>query len=166
MEKLRNAIPAILLALALMLTGCGGSTGEDTTAAPETTEATAEASAETTVPSATEAAGSPEMELSAAQPGYYLISSVGENGDVTFFGAPDPANGYLKLEEDHTGVLRYGDVEQTLTWDGEMIYWGEETLPYVYMCYYDEELGRDDSMLVVYFVDDMISLVFRPGETE
>ena len=40
-------------------------------------------------------------------PGLYLISSVGFNGDMSFYGAPSRDNGYLELAEDGTGVRDY-----------------------------------------------------------
>ena len=51
-------------------------------------------------------------------PGLYLISSVGFNGDMSFYGAPSRDNGYLELAEDGTGVLVFEDQEYTFTLDG------------------------------------------------
>lgn len=96
-----------------------------------------------------------------AQPGYYLVSSVGDHGDVTFFGQLDPQNGYMRLEADGSGKMMYHDVEHALTWDESKIYWGEQTLPYLYTGYQDPELGQDDGFITVYFPEEGISVAFR-----
>lgn len=95
------------------------------------------------------------------KPGYYLVSSVGDHGDVTFFSQLDPKNGYLKLEADGSGKMMYNGVEQVLTWDESHIYWGEQTLPCVYSSYFDSELEQDDGFLTVYFLEEGISVAFR-----
>lgn len=149
----KSSIIVLVLLLALVLCACGGS-GD----APETT-IPAETQTGETAPASLE-----DMQMSAPQPGYYLISSVGEDGDISFYGSLDPANGYLKLEEDFTGVMYFGGVEQALTWDQESITWGETVLPCAYVSYYEPELEGTDSMLVVYFLEDKISVIFRPAE--
>ena len=166
----------VIVSLALLLAACAGAGNEadgteitvmpDTTAAPENTEPsqTSNPTQITTVPETTAQPMLPEPEIGAAEPGYYLVSSVGENGDIRFYGDADPENGYLKLETDHSGVMFYNGTEESLTWDKAFLYWGEKQLPYAYMTYYDEELGREDSMLVLYFVEDGISVIMRPVE--
>lgn len=106
----------------------------------------------------------PEEYAYTLKSGYFLISSVGDNGDITFYGSLDPANGYLKLKEDGTGFMSYGGVEQELTWDADNLYWNGQILPYTHMTYFDAELGRDDSMLMVYFINDATSVAMRPAD--
>lgn len=151
MKKKRLFFLAMVLALMLCACGSGGDIPETTTP----TEAQ---------PEETESSALDDMQLSAPQPGYYLISSVGKDGDMTLYGYPDPTNGYLKLEEDFTGVMCFDDVERKLTWDEESITWGEEILPCVYVSYYDSELGVVDSILMVYMLEDETSIAFRAAE--
>lgn len=37
-------------------------------------------------------------------------------------------------------------------------------IPYYYTEYYDGELGRNDQLLTLYFLDQNISVAFRPVE--
>lgn len=104
----------------------------------------------------------PEEYTNTLKSGYFVASSIGHNGDVTFFGTPDPENGYLILEEAGTGFLSYGGTEQALTWDAEYLYWGEQTLPYFYQTYFDPELGYNDALLTIFFTEESVSLVMRP----
>ena len=97
-------------------------------------------------------------------PEYYLISSVGINGDVSFYGSLDPENGYLKMLPDGTGMLSFNGTEAELTWDASFVYWNGYTLPYFYETYYDEELGRDDAMLLLVLAEENTSVAFRPAE--
>mgnify|MGYP003290408727 FL=1 len=158
----------LFLALALLfLSGCGNHTPAATdpettaqlqTAAPETT------APETTDPPETEGTQSTGPQYGAPIPGYYLVSSVGCDGDVTFYSTADPANGFLKLEEDGTGQMSFGGAEGPLTWDDEAVHWQGQTLPCMSVSYYDAELGRDEVMLVMYFLDTQTSLILRPAE--
>lgn len=158
----------LFLALALLfLSGCGNQTPAATdpettaqlqTTAPETT------APETTDPPETEGTQSTEPQYGAPIPGYYLVSSVGYDGDVTFYSTADPANGFLKLEEDGTGQMSFGGTEGALTWDDETVYWQGQTLPCMSVSYYDGELGREEVMLMMYFLDTQTSLILRPAE--
>lgn len=94
--------------------------------------------------------------------GYFVVSSVGENGNVSFFGTLSPENGYLKLNEDGTGVLFYDGVESSLTWDEAYLYVGEYEYPYNYRT--AEEIGDEMDMLAVYMLETQTSLVLRPAE--
>lgn len=98
------------------------------------------------------------------QPGYYIASSVGENGDITFFSSLDPANGYIRLNADHTGVIFWEDAEQDLTWEEDALRRGDEIIPCYYTSYYDPELDAEEAMLMIYFMDAQVSVVFRPAE--
>lgn len=144
----------ILLALTLVLTLCACVGDGDVPTETQNVESAGE----------TEASTLEDMQTLPPQPGYYLVSSVGQDGDISFYGSLDPANGYLKLEEDHTGMMCFNEVEQALTWDQESVTWGEEILPCMYVTYYEPELEGSDSMLVLYFLDSMTSVIFRPAE--
>lgn len=146
-----------LAVLLLVLAGCGGQVPSETV--PETV-----ATLQTTVPETTAAPESEEPQFSSPAPGYYLVSSVGKDEGVTFYNSLDPENGYIKLEADGTGRMCFEGTEGPLTWDAEAIYWQEQTLPCVYITYYDSELGRDDSILAVYFLDPVVSLALRLAE--
>lgn len=140
-----------ILILTLLLCGCQSQPGE-TTAPPETTQ-----------PVQTTAPAPDEPVISALQPGYYLVSSVGRNGDVRFYGSLDEENGWLLLNEDGTGAMSFEGTEGDLTWDGNHLFWQEQALMGAVMTYYDSELGREESMAAVYFTDPVVSVVFRPA---
>lgn len=148
-----------VLVLVLLLSGCQSNPAE-TTSPGETTQPAAE-----TVPSTPEttAPASGEPVISALAPGYYLISSVGRNGDVQFYGSLNAENGWLLLNEDGTGILSFEGTEGQLTWNERQLYWQDQTLMGLIMTYYDPELSREDSMLVIYFTDPVVSVVFRPA---
>ena len=127
------------------------------------TEAPAETVPETTSP--TEAATDPgEPELKPLAAGYYIVSSVGSGGGVSFFGTMDPNNGYLLLKEDGTGSMLFDGTEAELTWDEESALWNEREITGMILCYYDSELGQEECMLALYFMDDYTSVIFRPAE--
>lgn len=94
--------------------------------------------------------------------GYFVVSSVGQNGDVSFYGTLSPENGYLKLNGDGTGVLYYDGVESDLTWDESNLYVGDNVYPYTY--HPSEETGDDLEMIAVYMLEAQISLVLRPAQ--
>lgn len=127
------------------------------TAAP--TEAPAESSPET---SAATESHSDEPTIKPLQPGIYVISSVGIDGDISFFSTPDPENGYLLLNEDGTGTMLFDGVEAELTWDGETVIWNGRELAGLCLSYYDDALGYEDVMLMLYFMDTPTSIAFRP----
>lgn len=171
---MKKFICLFLAVLLLTLTACTvGADTSETTQIPETTvmettqpptDVPTEVPTEATAPS-TEEFQLPEPVYSAVQPGYYLISSVGQNGDITFYSELTAENGYLKIRDDGTGFLSFEGTEGELTWDGEYLYWQNQTLPYIYMSYYDSELGRDDALLAVYFTEPaVVSLALRPAE--
>ncbi len=53
-------------------------------------------------------------------PGTYYISSVGYQGDMSLFGAPDPDRNGLVLNDDGTGVFAFRGEQYPLTWEGSM----------------------------------------------
>lgn len=140
------------LILVLLLSGCSSRPGE-ATGPQETTQSVSPTTA-------------PEMEepgISDLAPGYYLISSVGKNGDVQFFGSLDAENGWLLLREDGTGILSFEGTEGQLTWNERQLHWQDQTLMGMVMTYYDSELEKEESMLALYFMDPVVSVVFRPA---
>ena len=93
---------------------------------------------------------------------YFVASSVGDHGDVTFYTTIDAENGYIRLVGHRIGVLYLDGEEQPFTWDDDYIYFGEEENPYIYSEYYDSELERMEGLLTLYFMEDEISIAFRP----
>lgn len=103
------------------------------------------------------------------RPGLYAVSSVGLDGDTSFYASPDPANGYLELREDATGTLAFGDTVYTVTWDAAKIYLAEAiALPYFYI---EPEEAGEAPMIAVYFWEydlpiEADSIAFRLMEGE
>lgn len=152
----------MILLVCLLLWGCTAQPAE-TTLPPETT-----ISPETTIPPETTAPVTeptdPEMpEISGLEPGYYLVSSVGKDGDVSFYGNMNPKNGWLLLNEDGTGTFFFEGVEGELTWQEDALNWQGQTLMGLTARYYDSELGREDSMVMLYFTDPVVSVALRPA---
>jgi hypothetical protein len=140
------------LILVLLLSGCSSHPGE-ATGPQETTQSISPTNG-------------PEMEepgISDLAPGYYLISSVGKNGDVQFYCSLDAENGWLLLREDGTGILSFEGTEGQLTWNERQLHWQDQTLMGMVMTYYDSELEKEESMLALYFMDPVVSVVFRPA---
>lgn len=94
--------------------------------------------------------------------GYYIVSSVGVNGDVTFYSGTDPNDGYLRLENNGTGVMFFEEEEKPLTWDESFFYIEDESVPYVYSS--AEEIGDTEGLLMIYFMNDATSVALRPSE--
>lgn len=96
-------------------------------------------------------------------PGLYLISSVGFNGDMSFYGAPSRDNGYLELAEDGTGVLVFEDLEYTFTLDGIIAKFKGWSMLLMDM----REQDPDGTMVMGYTYDGVIkaeSIAFRYWE--
>ena len=104
------------------------------------------------------------MENQPPEPGFYVVSSIGDEENISFLTTIDPANGYVRLEADHTGMMLWGETEQELTWDDEAIYWGDATIPCFYVSDYDEELEMEAAMLLLIFQDTETTAIFRPVE--
>lgn len=153
---------AMLLILALLLCGCGAQPAETTAPAETTLPA-----AQTTQPvPETTAPASDEPVISDLQPGLYLVSSVGRDGDVDFYGTLDKENGWLELNADGTGTFCFEGTEETLTWAGQELTWQGQTLMGFQASYYDPELGYSDTMVALYFMDPMVSVILRPAPEE
>lgn len=106
----------------------------------------------------------PVTETLPPEPGYYVVSSIGDGENISFLATLDPANGYVRLEEDHTGMMLWGETEQELTWDDDYLYWGDETIPCMYITSYDPELEAEAAMLLLIFLDSETTAIFRPAE--
>lgn len=149
----------LILSLALLLCGCQTQPAQ-TTSPVETTQPVVE----TTQPAPeTTAPASEEPVISGLKSGYYLISSVGKDGNIDFYGSLDAENGWLLLNEDGTGTMSFEGTEGELTWSDQELTWQEQTLMGAVMSYYDSELDREESMLVLYFMDPVVSVIFRPA---
>lgn len=92
--------------------------------------------------------------------GYFVLSSVGQNGNVDFYSL-NPENGYLKLNEDGTGVLFYDGTESELTWDASNLYLQDTTYSYIY---YSSEMTGDEPMLMMLIYETQTTVAFRPME--
>lgn len=110
--------------------------------------------AETITDTLTYAVGDP------LEPGYYIVSSVGESGDVTFYSLIEPENGYVIIEEDGTGVMYFEGEEKSLTWDGDYFYFDDVSAPYIFTSAESSEDGQ--AMLTVYLLESETSIIFRP----
>lgn len=95
----------------------------------------------------------------ALHPGYYIVSSIGRNGDVEFFNSLDSANGYLRLEEDNTGTLMLENEEKELTWEEYTITCDEQNISG-----YTMSSPESDEMLMLYFADTRVSVIFYQAE--
>lgn len=150
-----------MLILTLLLCGCQAQPAE-TTQSPETTAPETVPATVATVPSEEETHPE-EPVISAPQPGYYVVSSVGRDGDIQFYGTLSAENGWLQLNEDGTGILCFEGTQAPLTWSGEDLVWQSQAMKGVQMSYFDPELGREDSMVALYFLDPVVSICFRPA---
>ncbi len=102
-----------------------------------------------------------EYSTPALSSGYFVLSSVGQNGNVDFYSL-NPENGYLKLNEDGTGVLFYDGTESELTWDISNLYLQNTTYPYLY--YPAEVTGDSEAMLMILISETETTVIFRPME--
>lgn len=153
----------VILLACLLLCGCQAQ-APTATQAPETTAPEAvtvtQAASPTTEP---DLSGLELPPVSGLTPGYYLISSVGKDGDITFYGTPDPENGFLLLNADGTGTFSFEGVEGALTWEEDAVHWQGQTLMAAAMHYYDDALGRDETIVALYFLDPVVSVCLRPA---
>lgn len=106
----------------------------------------------------------PGAQMQPPEPGYYVLSSIGNGEDITFLSDMDPANGYVRLESGGTGVMRWEEKEAALTWDHEYIYWNDMTIPCLYMSSHDPELDLETAVLMLVFLDSETTAAFRSAE--
>lgn len=102
----------------------------------------------------------PEGYFFRVPPGLFVVSSVGVDGDVSFYGTLDKENGYLQVNEDGTGYLDCEYIQGEITIDEYGINWGDLSIPYIY---YDAEESPDgEAMLMMVLTGDTyISIIFR-----
>lgn len=158
----------LLLSTLLIFSLCACTPSEKTTIPAETVlSADLPSPDETTVP----AASGSEMDTApdsdyftemALIPGYFAVSSIGQDGDVTFFGAPDPDNGYIALYDDHSGVFFWDNTTQSITWDSVGIYSDQAEYPAFYVS--AALSGDTEDLLMLYLLEENISIAFRPAE--
>ena len=97
-------------------------------------------------------------------PGVYAVSSVGLDGDVSFYGKLSRDNGYLEVLEDGTGLLVFDGTEYPFTLEGATAHFDGFSLML-------QELSGEDTggevMVTVYVMAGPIqadSIVFRKLE--
>jgi len=106
---------------------------------------------------------SSDITTSGAFPGYYLVSSIGTDGDISFFPLnPDEEQGFIELYEDFTGTFCLDGIEESITWDDSNFYFENRTLPYIFYPTEDEHYP----MLVIYIEETETSVVFYYMEDE
>lgn len=104
-----------------------------------------------------------EYQIVPPEAGFYVVSSVGEDGNVSFYPTLVPANGWLRLEADGTGALYWKETEQNITYDSQNIYTEDITIPFVY---YTEEDTQEEPMIMLYFLEESTSVALRLAEGE
>ena len=97
-------------------------------------------------------------------PGVWVASSVGKDGNVSFYGVPSKENGWFELKEDGTGVLVYEDAEYPFTMEGTIARFDGWS---VMLMDAGEGLPEGETMAVIYITEGPIqadSIAFRKLE--
>ena len=97
-------------------------------------------------------------------PGVWVASSVGQDGNVSFYGAPSKENGWFELKEDGTGVLTYEGTEYPFTLEGTIARFDGWS---VMLMDAGEGLPEGETMAVIYITEGPIgadSIAFRKLE--
>ena len=97
-------------------------------------------------------------------PGVWVASSVGKDGNVSFYGAPSKDNGWFELREDGTGVLVYEQIEYPFTLEGTIARFDGWS---VMLMDAGEGLPEGETMAVIYITEGPIqvdSIAFRKLE--
>ena len=97
-------------------------------------------------------------------PGVWVASSVGQDGNVSFYGAPSKENGWFELWEDGTGVLVYEDIEYPFTLEDTIARFDGWS---VMLMDAGEGLPEGENMAVIYITEGPIeadSIAFRKLE--
>ena len=97
-------------------------------------------------------------------PGVWVASSVGQDGNVSFYGAPSKENGWFELREDGTGVLVYEDAEYPFTMEGTIARFDGWS---VMLMDAGEGLPEGETMAVIFITEGPIqadSIAFRKLE--
>ncbi len=94
-------------------------------------------------------------------PGVYAVSSVSQDGDLSFYGTLSRSSGYLELKADGTGLLVFDDAEYPFTMDGATAVFDGWQLVLFDLSEADPE---GEPMVMVYVMDGPIqadSIAFR-----
>ena len=104
----------------------------------------------------------PEEYLPVFPVGFFAVASVGRDGNVAFYPTVDPANGYIRIREDHTGDLFFDDQLREFTMDEVALYLDGESAMYQYI---PTSVSGDteDLLMVIFYGDTVTSIAFRPA---
>lgn len=104
----------------------------------------------------------PEEYLPVLPVGFFAVASVGRDGNVAFYPTVDPANGYIRIREDHTGELFFDDQLREFTMDEVAVYLDGESAMYQYI---PTSVSGDteDLLMVIFYGDTVTSIAFRPA---
>ncbi len=95
--------------------------------------------------------------------GFFVVSSVGRNGDLSMYGTLDPENGYIRIREDNTGEMFFDGQLRAFVIENGVLNFGEEQAVFQYMP--AEVLGDgEDLLMVAFYGDSATSIAFRPAE--
>lgn len=155
----KGVLLAVMATLAIISVGCGQSKGE--VSGNDTAQSDVIETSDTALESDSELDAEDAMDqmFEELHPGYYIVSSIGRNGDVEFFDSLDPANGFLRLNEDNTGTLMLENEEKELTWEEYTVTYGEQSISG-----YTMSSSESDEMLMLYFADTKASVIFYQAE--
>lgn len=105
----------------------------------------------------------PEGFTSPIPVGYFAVSSVGRNGDISFYGTIDPENGYIRIREDNTGEMFFDGQLRSFTLEEGILHFDTEQAAYRYFS--ADASGDGEAMLMVGFEGDtVLTIAFRPAE--
>lgn len=105
----------------------------------------------------------PEEFTSPIPVGYFAVSSVGRNGDISFYGTIDPENGYIRIREDNTGEMFFDGQLRSFTLEEGILHFDTEQAAYRYSS--ADASGDGEAMLMVGFEGDtVLTIAFRPAE--
>ncbi len=94
---------------------------------------------------------------SAIEPGLYVLSSVGNDGDVTFFTDIDPERGSVRIEADHCGIWYMKGEEILFQYNDSYFLLEDGTeLPYRY---FGSEMTEGSPLLAFYFENEQGGVV-------
>ena len=96
--------------------------------------------------------------------GFFAVSSVSRDGNVSFYSTVNPENGYIRIRADHTGELFFdGQLRKFVIEDGVMNLNGEQA---VYQYLPAGISGEDDGdlLMVMFYGDTVTSIAFRSAE--
>lgn len=95
--------------------------------------------------------------------GFFAVSSVGRNGDISIYGTLDPKNGYIRIREDRTGEMFFDGQLRPFTLEEGVLNF--ETQQAAYRYFSADASGDGEAMLMVGFEGDaVLTIAFRPAE--